>query len=170
MKREFLTGELGLTKEITDKIMASYGESVNRLKKENEALNEKVSSFENEKNNTAELNEKVLTLSAENEKLLSDFENLSKELSDSKLSGAISSALSSAGARNLKACEALLEKGEITLEDGEVKGLSEQIERIKKDCSYLFYEPNLSSGMRHASIPKNEDGFTHFARAGAKLN
>ena len=38
MKREFLTGELGLSKEITEKIMAQYGESVNSLKKENERL------------------------------------------------------------------------------------------------------------------------------------
>jgi len=38
MKREFLTGELGLSKDVTEKIMAQYGESVNSLKSENERL------------------------------------------------------------------------------------------------------------------------------------
>lgn len=170
MKREFLTGELGLTKEITDKIMANYGESVNKLKKENESLNEKVLAFENEKGDIAAMEEKISLLSAENERLTGDFEKVTKELSDSKLSVAISSALSAAGARNLKAAEALIEKGEITLEEDGVKGLSEQVERIKKECSYLFYDGTLSSGMRHVSTPNNTDGFTHFARAGAKLN
>lgn len=170
MKREFLTGELGLTKEVTDKIMASYGESVNRLRLENESLNEKISSFESEKESIAALEETVSSLTAEKEKLLGDFEKVTKELSQSKLEGAISSALSAAGARNIKAAEALIEKGEITLDEDGVKGLSEQVERIKKECSYLFYDGTLSSGMRHASIKENSDGFTHFARAGAKLN
>ena len=170
MKREFLTGELGLSKEITDKIMAQYGESVNRLKSENQSFIEKIEALENEKSNIAELKETVSSLTSEKEKLSGDIEKITKELFESRLSGAISSALSAAGAKNLKAAEALIDKGAIEFDDSGVSGLSEQIEKIKSDCGYLFYESGASSGMRHAPSSQADDGFTHYARAGAKLN
>ena len=169
MKRDFLTNELGLSKEITDKIMAQYGESVNKLKSENSELAEKISSYEQKKINYAAMEESISTLTAEKEKLLKDYEKLSKDFSNSKLSGAIADALSSAGAKNLKAAEALIDKNLIKAEESGFTGISEQIEKIKEECDYLFYDTSLSSGMRHSPMPTNEDGFTHFARAGAKL-
>ncbi len=170
MKREFLTGDLGLSKEVTDKIMAQYGESVNRLKAENQSFIEKIEALENEKNDIAALRETVTSLTAEKEKLSGDIEKITKELSDSRLSGAISSALSAAGARSVKAAEALIDRGALALDDDGIHGLSEQVEKIKNKCGYLFYEGSSSSGMRHAPTSQTDDGFTHYARAGAKLN
>ena len=71
---------------------------------------EKISSYEQKKINYAAMEESISTLTAEKEKLLKDYEKLSNEFSNSKLSGAIADALSSAGAKNLKAAEALIDK------------------------------------------------------------
>ncbi|MBR4173501.1 MAG: phage scaffolding protein, partial [Clostridia bacterium] len=47
-------------------------------------------------------------------------------------------AIASSGAKNKKAVKALLELDKITLEKDGLKGLSEQIEGLKKSCDYLF--------------------------------
>ena len=47
-------------------------------------------------------------------------------------------ALAKSGAKNKKAVKALLELDKITLEKDGLKGLSEQIEGLKKSCDYLF--------------------------------
>ena len=65
---------------------------------------------------------------------------------------------------------ALIDKSKITFEDDVVLGLKEQIEAVKDECGYLFYDNSQSSGMRHTSSNAATDGFTSYARAGAKLN
>ena len=163
MKRDFLTKELGLSKEMTDKIMAQYGESVNSLKSENEGLK-----CEIEKN--TETLTRLHEVETQKAELEENLEKLTKELSDSKINGVLSLSLLSAGAKNLKAVSALIDKNKITFEDGEVRGLAEQIEVVKSECEYLFHEDSKSSGMRHTSSQKLNDGFTSFARAAANLN
>ena len=108
-------------------------------------------------------------MEGENERLVRDFEAAKAELADTRLSGAIVSALSAAGAKNVKAAGALLDKSAISMDEEGVHGLTEQIDAIKRDSSYLFYDGFVSSGMRHGPQTTAEDGFTHFARAGAKL-
>ncbi len=170
MKREFLTGELGLTKEITEKIMAQYGESVNSLKSENARLNAENESYLKK----AQDRENLATLLKEAEEKNQQYEvslgKLTSELNESKLTGALTSALISAGAKNIIAAGALIDKGKITVNDEGIQGLTEQIEAVKKECSYLFYDNDYSSGMAHTSSQKNNDGFTSFARAAAKLS
>ena len=176
MKREFLTGELGLPKEITDKIMAQYGESVNKLRTEaqtaqgeNERLSGALSALKEDAESGAKLREMVQALESEKERLEKEAQAAKSELYDTKLNGAIVSALSAAGAKNVKAAGALLDKSAISVDEEGTHGLAEQIEAMKRDCGYLFHDGFASSGMRHGPQANAEDGFTHFARAGAKL-
>lgn len=176
MKREFLTSELGLPKEVTDKIMAQYGESVNGLREKVQAVqNEKkqlaaeLSDLKECSKNNAELREKVQTLENEKTQLLKDFETAKATLADTKISNEIAMTLSAAGAKNVKAVSALLDKSTISVDEEGVHGLAEQIDAIKRDSGYLFYDGFMSSGMRHGPQVTAEDGFTHFARTGAKL-
>lgn len=46
--------------------------------------------------------------------------------------------ITKSGAKNKRAVKALLELDKICLEDGVLKGLSEQISELKKSCDYLF--------------------------------
>ena len=163
MKRDFLTGELGLSKEITEKIMAQYGESVNSLKNENKQLTEENALFKQNADEAQGLKLRVEELNAQ-------VGTLTKELEGSKIDGALSNALIGAGAKNLKAVSALIDRSKIQISDEGVSGIEEQIETIKNDCDYLFYDSRQASGMRHASAAKSDDGFTSFARAAAKLN
>jgi len=170
MKREFLTGELGLSKDVTEKIMAQYGESVNSLKSENERLCGENLSLSQKAESADTLQLEVDELVKTNEELKTSLGKLTLELDESKLEGALSSALIAAGAKNLKAAGALIDRTKISLDaDGE-NAIKEQIDEIKKECDYLFYDTELSSGMRHISSVNSEDGFTSMARAAAKLN
>lgn len=61
-----------------------------------------------------------------------------EEFEKYKLSTAVDDALRGAGAKNIKASRALLNLEGAAFENGEVKGLAEQIETIKSENPYLF--------------------------------
>ncbi|MBQ8940579.1 MAG: phage scaffolding protein [Firmicutes bacterium] len=85
----------------------------------------------------AALKEKIESLQAENKSLS---EQHAKELRDLKVDNAITTALTAAGAKNIKAVKALLsidDKTELS-EDGTIKGLAEQIKALAKSDGYLF--------------------------------
>ena len=170
MKRDFLTKELGLSKEATEKIMACYGESVNSLKTENERLLLENEQFKTKVLDVDETKKQVGELQSINEELEQSLAQLTLELNNKKIEGLLSEKLMSAGAKNLKAVSALIDKSKVSFEDGSMSGLDEQLKSIKDECDYLFYQDAQSSGMRHISSGKQTDGFTSYARAGAKLN
>lgn len=170
MKRDFLTQELGLSKEMTDKIMAQYGESVNSLKSENQRLLHENEGLKTAAQGAEESKNRIGELENLNSELNESVLKLTKELNNSKIGGMVTAGLLSAGARNLKAVSALIDMEKITVEDDKVTGLTEQIEAVKNECGYLFYDENQSSGMRHTSSKNLADGFTSYARAAAKLN
>ena len=170
MKREFLTKELGLTKEVTEKIMAQYGESVNSLKKENESLLDENGRLRATMEEFDAIKSRNGELQGKNDELLKNYEELTMQFDSLKLEGKLKEKLASCGAKNLKAVSALIDRDSISVEDDEILGLSEQLKRIKDECDYLFYDEKQSSGMRHSSTPNETDGFTSYARAGAKLN
>ena len=170
MKRDFLTKELSLSKELTEKIMAQYGESVNSLKSEQERLLKENEDLKAQVEATHGVNMRVSQLEEEKSALEKNVGELTEELNNSKINYEVSSRLILSGAKNLKAVSALIDKSKITFEEDGVSGLSEQIDAIKEECGYLFYDDTQSSGMRHASASNKTDGFTSYARAGAKLN
>ncbi len=170
MKRDFLTTELGLSKEMTDKIMAQYGESVNSLKTENERLTQENEGLKADALDKDKMKNRVGELETLNQELSENVSKLTSELNNSKIDGVISASLIGAGAKNLKAVSALIDKSKVSFEDGNVLGLKEQIDAIKDECGYLFHNESQSTGMRHTSSNNLADGFTSYARAGAKLN
>ena len=169
MKREFLTKELGLSKEATEKIMAQYGESVNSLKSENERLQNENEGLKTTLSNADELKIHAGELESKNAEREKNISDLSSQLENFKINGVVSEKLTAVGAKNIKAVSALIDKSKISIEGGMVLGLDEQLKTIKEECDYLFYSDAQASGMRHISSGKQTDGFTSYARAGAKL-
>ncbi len=170
MKREFLTGELGLSKEVTEKIMAQYGESVNSLKKELDRISKENKELVDKTLASDELVNQVEELTKSKSELTENIENLKKSLYDARFDGVLSSCLAMSGAKNIKAVSALIDRTKINLDEDAESSIKEQIEAVKNECSYLFYDGDLSSGMRHGVATKDADGFTSMARAAAKLN
>ncbi len=95
----------------------------------------------------AALKEKIESLQAENKSLS---EQHAKELRDLKVDNAITTALTAAGAKNIKAVKALLtidDKTELA-EDGSIKGLAEQIKALAKSDGYLFEGKQQMKGVK----------------------
>lgn len=74
-----------------------------------------------------------------NEELQSTIEALQGELTETKRNAKIDEALRNANSRNMKAIKALLNLDNVEFsEDGDIQGLDEQIESLKKSDAYLF--------------------------------
>ncbi len=72
---------------------------------------------------------------AEQKALIADYE---KREAKEKLHGALEQALHKVGARSVTAVKALLNMEDITLENGKLMGLDEQVRVLKDENSYLF--------------------------------
>lgn len=95
---------------------------------------------------------------------------LNHELSAAKLDGAVSLALHRAGARNEKAVRALLDFEKIRFSDGEAVGLSQQIDEIRQENSFLFSKSAVSTGLPQGDPKPPADTFVASARTAAGLN
>lgn len=148
--------DLGLSKEQVDTVIKINGADIENakagsaaeitsLKAENDALSKqvkdrdkqidtlKVSSGDNE-----ELKKQIETLQADNK---AKDEAHAKELTQLKIAAAVEKALTEGGAKNIKAVKALLDLTDAKLgDDGTVKGLTEQIDKLKADegSKFLF--------------------------------
>lgn len=153
MKREFLK-ELGIEdKEIINKILDENSADIGRAKGELETWKTKAETLENDirtKDSTiTNLQEQVDGIDALKQKITAletDKTNLTTQLNTeiSKLqkAHAIESSVRDAKARNVKAVMALLDTDKITLKDGVLSGVTEQLEALTKgeDTSFLFGE------------------------------
>lgn len=121
MKRSFLE-ELGLEKAVIDKIMDANGKDINKVKSENDSqeLLRQISDLKNE------LEEKEAVHKAQMDNVIRD--------------NAVSIALTKAKAKTEKAVKALIDMDKISVEDGKVSGLEEQLEKLinSEDTKYLF--------------------------------
>ena len=146
--------DLGLTKEQIDSIMKINGEDIENakavnaaeitnLKTENEALSKQVKdrdkqidTLKSSVGDNEEFKKQIETLQAENK---AKDEAHAKELTQLKIDTAVEKALTDNGALNIKAAKALLELADAKLlDDGTVKGLAEQIEKLKTDDGSKF--------------------------------
>lgn len=86
-----------------------------------------------------------------------EYEN---KISELKKENAVDLALLGSGAKNIIATKALMKFDEIGFENGEATGVDEQIERLKRENSFLF-ETEKSSGTMHGSgeIISSEENF-----------
>ena len=169
MKRDFLKN-LGIEdKELIDKILDENSADIGRAKGELDNYKTKVTDLEKEietkKNEIATLTQKVGDTDALNQRisqLETDKTNLTNELStkvsEIQKTHAIESGVRDAKARNIKAVIAQLDMSKITFNDGELSGLTEQLDSLKsgEDTSFLFGEtqPGTPSGT-HINNPPN---------------
>ena len=163
--REFLKG-LDLDKETVDSIMAEYGKNVQGLKEEKESLSKKVNTYESE----------IKTLkenSKDNDDWKSKFEELDNKIKDQeakenarkedeKLTNSIiesfgESKFTSDYVKNGIIAEM---KEEISKEESKGKSYKEIFEKITKDKTGIFENPNKPAdmpGMNGTDANKNND-------------
>lgn len=173
MKTQFLK-DLGITEQETiDAIMAENGKDINHVKSQQTTLETKVtdlqtqladrdkqlSDLKNSVKDNEELTKKISELENANKNAASEFED---KLSKIQKTHAIENGVRDAKAKNSKAVMALLDIDKITFEDGEVKGLSEQLEGLKtnEDTSFLFGEtdPKPPAGAKPNNPPGGNGG------------
>lgn len=148
--------DLGLTKEQADSVMKINGDDIENakgttsteiknLQTEVEGLKTQVGDRDKQletlkasAGDNADLKKKIEDLQTENATAKATHES---ELNQLKIDFAVEKALTGAKAKNIKAVKALLELGEAKLDkDGNVKGLDEQIEKLRSgdDTKFLF--------------------------------
>lgn len=155
MTRKFLE-DLGLEKEVIDKVLDEAGKDLTNakgdfesLKKEKETLDSQIKERDKQleelkkslKDN-AELTQTIENLQKENKTAK---ENFDKEMHKVKVDNAVEIALTGAKAKNKVAVKALLkdlDKAEFN-DDGTIKGLSDQLKGLSEaeDSKFLFEAP-----------------------------
>lgn len=177
MNREQLK-EIGIADEQLEGVMKLYGKSINELKDKANSIDGLESQIEDYKNqlkerdtqleelsNKAKGNEDLTAqideLKAQNEQTKTEYEN---KLNEQAFNHKLENTLSGAKVKNAKAVKALLDLDIVKLEDGELKGLNEQLESLKENESYLFEseqegtKPNFTTG-QHKTEKTNNDPF-----------
>lgn len=170
MNREALK-KMGLTDEQIEDVMKAHGQSVNELKEqvsEVDTLNSQIDDYQKQIDERDKQLDELSKKAKGNEKLTSEINELKKQnketkeeyeakLNEQAFNHKLSDALKGASVRNVKAVEALLDLDIVKLEDGELKGLNEQMESLKESDPYLFkqeqqqeeHKPNFTTGQHN---------------------
>lgn len=173
MKTDFLK-ELGITEQATiDAIMAQNGKDINHAKSQQSTLETKVTDLETQLadrdkqledlkasvGDNEELSKKITELENSNKTATTEYEN---KIANIQKTHAIENGVRDAKGKNVKAIMALLDIDKITHENGEVKGLSEQLETLKSDenSSFLFGETNNPPSGTKPNNPPGGNGGT----------
>ena len=160
---------LGLNDSQIEAVLNAYKDFVprDRLNEANEARKQAESQLaERDKQLTElkktagdneELKKQIETLQSDNKAAKEKF---AADLKALKIDNAVSTALTVAKAKNVKAVKALLDLNKITIEGDEVKGINEQIKELVKgaDTSFLFdaqQQPPKPKGMEPAGGEPN---------------
>lgn len=144
--------DLGVSKEQIDAIMKINGEDIENAKQDNKNLETEVKNLKVQINDRDTQLETLKASAGDNETLkqqIADLQNENTkakethefELNQLKVDFAVEKALAGAKARNVKAVKALLDLSDAKLDkEGNVKGLSEQIEKLtsEDDTKFLF--------------------------------
>ena len=100
------------------------------------------------------LSEIESSLSAEYERGLSEGQN---QLEEFKFNQAVTEILSDTDAKNPEVLKALIDFNSVSFENGEISGLSEQIDAIRQENPFLFDD---SSAPKFTRRPKTSDEIT----------
>ncbi len=143
---------------------ARFDEVNNEKKALEKTLSERDEQLETLKKSTGnveEMKKQIADLQAENK---TKDEAHAAEMAKLKLDNAVDTALTAAGAKNIKAVRALLDSSGLKLgEDGKPEGLTAQLEALKKSDGYLFKESEAPSfkgfqpGASGDGVPKSAD-------------
>lgn len=178
MKREFLK-DMKLTDEQINAIMAENGKDVNGLR-------EQVNSLTGEKNGLqSQLNDRDTQLKdlkgkvKDSDELTAEIDQLQKankeakekyeaDLSAQQKSFLVDKALTSAGVRNAKVMNALLDLDSVEVKDGQLTGLDDQLKALRESDGYMFKEnPQPESKVRitGGGVPPTPDQKIDMAHA-----
>ncbi len=153
MKRKFLE-DLGLEKDVIDKIMSENGADITKAKGDLESVvaerdkykndlseyEKQLESLKKATGNAKELQDKITELQESNKKVKAEYEESIKSM---KIDGAISLALKGSNAKYEDLISGKFDRSKITVaDDGKIIGIDEQLKDIKKNYKDLF-EPEL---------------------------
>lgn len=174
MKRTELK-EIGVPEELLDKIMEINGQDIEKAKGNNEELSKQVENLQGQlKDRDKQLTE-LQKAAGDNEALTARIAELkeanetakskyTEEIKNLKIDSAVDRALNSAKVKNVKAVKALLDLTDAKLDDdGNIKGLKDQLDKLKESDSYLFNTAPQITGAKpseasdtHTGISKDE--------------
>lgn len=139
MQRKFLE-ELGLEKDVIDKIMAENGSDIEKVKADRdnyksqlETAQEALKDFEGV--DVKELNGKIAQL---NNDLAAKDAQYQQQIADMEFNSVLDNAITAAGARNAKALKALLDIESLKSSKNQAEDIKSAIDAVKTDNGYLF--------------------------------
>ena len=173
MKRKFLE-DLGLEKDVIDKIMDENSADIGRAKGEFENVKTELDSTKKMLSDRDKQLEELKKTSGDAESLKAQIEKLQNEnkakdeaheaeIKQLKVDSAVASAITNAKGKNAKAIKALLDLTKAELDDdGNVKGLKEQLEALMKsdDSKFMFDTETKKPNVKGATVgePSDEQG------------
>ena len=158
--------KLGLSEEVADKLVEDYGK--NYVSKDQfNAKNDKLKSVEGELSkvrgeidnlqkanaNNDDLKKQIDALKADSDKRTAEYEEKIKSM---EIDSIVNMALSGVKSKNNKAVRALLDLTDAKIENGEIKGLKDQLDTVMKENPFLFGENTKPKG-----TPAGNDGGKH---------
>lgn len=142
---------MGLTDEQADKIAKDYenyvpkaeydqqATALKQAKEEQKRIAKELDTLKKNNANNEELTKQIEQMKADADKRQKDYDATIKQM---KLDAAVDKSLLTAKAKNTKAVKALLDLVNADVDDdGNVKGLDDQLKKLKKSDAYLF-EPD----------------------------
>jgi chromosome segregation ATPase len=171
MKRDFLKNLGSEDKDIIDKILDENSSDIGRAKGELETYKTKATDLEGQirtkdaeienlkksVGETTTLNDKIKQLEADKTNLQSE---LTTKVNQIQKTHAIEGSIRDAKGKNVKAIMALLDNEKITYANGELTGLTEQLDALKtgEDSSFLFGEAQVAPSGTHPNNPPSNGG------------
>lgn len=146
MEREYLEG-LKLDNDIIDKIMAEHGKDIDGLKQQVGTLEAEKESLAGQLGEATRQIEDFRGMDVEGIKQAADEWKTKAEAAEAKAKAdieklqfdyALNAALSGAKARDARAVTALLDMEGLKLNNGEIIGLKDQLDKLKAEKEFLF--------------------------------
>lgn len=143
MKRQFLE-DLGLEKDIIDKIMTENGTNIERTKTKLEAERDNYKSqLETAQNalkefegvDVEDLQDKIKTLNTD---LANKDTEYQQKIADMEFNSVLDGAISKSGAKNTKAIKALLDLDTLKTSKNQAEDIAKAIETVKSENDYMF--------------------------------
>lgn len=160
MKKAFFK-DLGISDELTELIMAE-------IKAETKAFTDAENDYKNEignlKNDLENARGELLELK---KKYDDDTSALNGKIEKMNFDFLLNSQLEKSGVKNVKALTGFLDYEKLSLEDGRVAGLEEQINEIRNENPYLFGHEPSSTGMPQGYATPTDDEFMKNLRSAA---
>lgn len=116
-----------------------------------EARDKQIEELKKTVSGNEELTKKINELVEQNKKQKEEYE---KQLAQKEFDYAYNLALSKAGAKDQKVLDALIDKTKLVFKDGNLSGLNEQLEALKKTHDWVFETPGAPTPSR-AGFPPN---------------